>query len=703
MFSTCLAIILAALDVSQPKQHETDTVLRTTAEVRALSQKGPHPPTRCLLRGQITAKCQSIKTILQDATGGFCIHHSQSTKITGGNAIAIGDEVECKGTLAISDFSREEIVRANTINILRHDVPPAPTASTCERILSGQESFNLITVKGTITEVTADEIDQLWHYMILQDNGHSIYVSVPDQDPIPSPLESLVDAEVELTGVCLPNYCAQRLYIGPHLELWSQSCIRIVKPAPSDPFESPYLEDIYHVNPTELAKMSRRTIRGTVAAVWHGNRFLLREDGGRLVRIELARGQKLPACGTEVEAAGHPKTDLFHLNLANAFCRSATQSAVRRNATPKDISPEAIFSERDGRHQINPNFYGQLIRMHGIVRSLPSPENANGLMNIDCNGVLVPVDVSANPSVTEKLVLGCQIEATGICIMETESWRSDNLFPVLGGFTLVPRSPDDIRVLSHPPWWTPARLLIVICSLSAALLGIFIWNRVLNGIVNRRGRQLFKEQIARAEETLKVGERTRLAVELHDSLSQNLAGVDFQITATKSAIRHDPETALTHLETAERMLLSSRTELKRCLWDLRGNTLEEKDMNAAISRTVQPVLGSTKLVVRFNVPRAHLSDTTAHSILCIVRELASNAVRHGHATCVRVAGECREGRITFSVRDDGCGFDTEHHLGLDEGHFGLEGIRDRVARLNGTFAVESSSENGTRAKISIAT
>ncbi|MBQ0031225.1 MAG: ATP-binding protein [bacterium] len=192
-------------------------------------------------------------------------------------------------------------------------------------------------------------------------------------------------------------------------------------------------------------------------------------------------------------------------------------------------------------------------------------------------------------------------------------------------------------------------------------------------------------------------------MELHDSLSQNLAGVDFQITATKSAIRHDPETALTHLETAERMLLSSRTELKRCLWDLRGNTLEEKDMNAAISRTVQPVLGGAKLVVRFNVPRAHLSDTTAHSILCIIRELASNAVRHGRATCVRIAGECSEGRITFSVRDDGCGFDTEHHPGLEEGHFGLEGIRDRVARLNGTFTIESSSETGTRARISIAT
>ncbi|MBQ0031226.1 MAG: hypothetical protein KBT68_00335 [bacterium] len=401
--------------------------------------------------------------------------------------------------MAISDISREDLVYANTMTILRHGNPPVPTASTCARILSRQEIFKLITVKGTITEVTADEINPLWHYMILQNDGLSIYVAVPAKDPLPSPLESLVDAEVELTGVCLPNNCAQRLYIGSHLELWSQSGIRIVKPAPSDPFESPYLENIYHVNPTELAKMSRRIVRGTVEAVWHKNRFLLREDGNRLVRIELARGQTLPACGTAVEAAGHPKTDLFHLNLANAFCRPAARSTVRRTAPPKDVSPEAIFTKRDGRHWINPNFYGRLIRMRGIVRNLPSPGNANGQMNIESDGVLVPIDVSVNPSAAEELVLGCEIEATGICIMETESWRSDNLLPVLGGFTLVPRSPDDIRVLSSPSWWTPARLLVVICSLFAALLGIFIWNRILNRIIIRRGRQLFKDQMARAE------------------------------------------------------------------------------------------------------------------------------------------------------------------------------------------------------------
>ena len=309
--------------------------------------------------------------------------------------------------------------------------------------------------------------------------------------------------------------------------------------------------------------------------------------------------------------------------------------------------------------------------------------------------------MSANPSATDGLVIGCELEATGICIMETQNWGPSNLFPVFGGFTLVIRTPDDIRVLSRPSWWTPARLLAVIASLFAALVAFFVWNRVLNRLVERRGRQLFKEQIARAGESLKVGERTRLAVELHDSLSQNLAGLACQIAAARSSVPPDAAAALRHLDTAERMLLSSRTELRRCLWDLRGDTLEMDNMTDAVRKTVEPVIGNAELTVRFNVPRARLMDSTAHSILCIIRELAANAVRHGHAAHIRVAGEFHDERLSFSVRDDGSGFDTENYAGLADGHFGLEGIRERAGLLAGNLELESAPGKGTKATVSI--
>ena len=75
-------------------------------------------------------------------------------------------------------------------------------------------------------------------------------------------------------------------------------------------------------------------------------------------------------------------------------------------------------------------------------------------------------------------------------------------------------------------------------------------------------------------------------------------------------------------------------------------------------------------------------------------------VRHGGAANIRIAGDVHTGALTLSVRDDGCGFDTSTRPGQTEGHFGLDGIIERLERLGGTFKIESSPGNGTYAVIS---
>ena len=78
-------------------------------------------------------------------------------------------------------------------------------------------------------------------------------------------------------------------------------------------------------------------------------------------------------------------------------------------------------------------------------------------------------------------------------------------------------------------------------------------------------------------------------------------------------------------EYAERMLSSSRSELQRCLFDLRGHALEERNLGDAIRSTLEPLLGAVGLQLEFDVPRRTVSESTAHALLCIVRELVSNA------------------------------------------------------------------------------
>ena len=243
--------------------------------------------------------------------------------------------------------------------------------------------------------------------------------------------------------------------------------------------------------------------------------------------------------------------------------------------------------------------------------------------------------------------------------------------------------------------------MTLVAGLLTLLAGVLVWNRSLNRLATRRGRELADEQISRVLSELKVGERTRLAVELHDSLSQNLAGVACQVGALKNVLGRDPSAVQSRVRTVERMLQSTRSELRNCLFDLRSNVIDDPDMANAIRRTLDEAEIDAEISVRFDVPREKLLDSTAHAILSIVRELAGNAVRHGHATRIRVAGSIDNGHLLFSVRDNGCGFDPDTAPGLSDGHFGLDGIRNRASGFNGTFTVSSSPGRGTRAVVDI--
>ena len=241
----------------------------------------------------------------------------------------------------------------------------------------------------------------------------------------------------------------------------------------------------------------------------------------------------------------------------------------------------------------------------------------------------------------------------------------------------------------------------VIGLLLVILMGVGVWNRALKAIAERTKKELREEVMAHVASDLRVGERTSLAVELHDTIAQNLTGVALEINAANKLIDSDLSSAHRHLDTAAKTLSSCRTELKNCLFDLRGNTLGHRDMDTAIRLSVAPVIGEAELTVRFNVPRERITDASAHAIIRIVRELASNAVRHGGAHKVKIAGAIDEGKLLFSVTDDGCGFDVEQAPGIDECHFGLQGIRERVARFHGEMKIESTPSKGTKVSISL--
>ena len=605
-----------------------------------------------------------------------------------------GDIVHVSGMIA-PDPSGIGIAICSQLVVEAHGNPPTVAEATLSEIKNGKYDNLPVKVQGTIKEVFRDDIDPSWYYLVLTDDDKSIYLTLHASYANLETVQKMTGAFVAVSGLCSPWDYGYRVTLGRLINLLDFKAIEVIRPAPSDPFDVPEVVTIRFPNPEDIPPLERRRLSGKVIAVWHGNRILVKGRNGDVHTVELSGG-KVPACGAMVEAAGLLKTDLYRMNLSDAIWRRTNLTAVKDDDV-EDVS--GILRDENGSVRIIPTVHGRTFRIRGIVQDRPSSDMQYALVTLKCGSETLPVDVSANRSALDGLSVGCVVDVTGTCIVECDNWHSYSAFPHVTGITLVARQPSDVKVVSRPPWWTPGRLVAMIGILIMVIIGIFLWNRILHRIIEKRGRQLFKEQVARIGSELRIDERTRLAIELHDFLAQTLTGIALEINAANRTADTDLAKTHEHLNIASTSLKSCRNELRYCLWDLRNSALEKPNMDEAIRHTLAPHLGDASLYVRFNVPRERISDKTAHAIMRIVRELSVNAVRHGAATSIWVAGSVDGDKLRFSVRDNGSGFDPDSCPSTEQGHFGLTGIRERVDVFEGEMKIASKIGHGTKITI----
>ena len=696
-------VLLASICTALAVCAGTGDVIRTAAELQAAVFDHGELGRKFDIEVRLVTSCKAgneVTFAVDDESGAALIRKDTisfpDTRSWQNKSFPAGTRARITGKTDLGFRSRRPYAYCFTIEATGVGSAPEPTPISNEEFLSGEYDCRLVTIRAMVRDIVVDEISPDYKYVILAMKGE--IVAMPLLADVSALAMLTIGSEIEATGICDPMMLGMRLHLGRYLMVVSQK-VRIIANAKNDPFASPMLEDYTRLRPQDIAALGRHRAIGRVIAAWHGDNALLRCDGDRFVRIETDEGGA-PRYGDTVEAVGFPESDLYRVNLSRAVWRKV-QDGKATDETPRDVTAEELLVDTEGRRRFNPYVHGHAIRLRGIVRNMPGEGNVDGRFNIESGKFIVPIDASATPDALNGLSVGCEVSVAGTCVMEIDNWRPNLPFPAIRGFFLVVRRPSDVAVHSRPSWWTPPRLAAVVGILALVLVGSLVWNALLKHLAERRGRELANTEIAKAESDLKVEERTRLAVELHDSISQNLTGISLAIRAAERLLATDTDGTRGNLKLASASLDSCRQELKNCLWDLRNSTLDEADMSEAIRQTLAPHIGDAELSVRFNVPREKFSDKTAHAILHIIRELATNAVRHGHATHIRVAGSIEDDRLLFSVRDDGCGFDPSVCPGLDEGHFGLQGVRERVNNLQGEVSIESEPGKGTKVSIAV--
>ena len=672
------------------------TPVRTAAELKRILYDEPKSGRPFALAGEIShireSAQQSVAWALHDESGDVIVTAPRSVLP---KEVVAGDRVKIEGKTVTGKYGIVWPFPTNVMHLGRGHAPTATTINTAD-LLSGRHDCRFVRLTGLVKDAFFTEDNPHWAILVLVSDGEVLNVSLPHGGKDHGYFNGLVGATVSIDGVVVPSDNSPRRQLGRILTAAGPDDVRLLAP-PAEASVIPSVDDIRGLRPVEIAALGRHRATGRVLARWRGDRLLLDTAHGNLHEIELAEGP-LPAVGESVEAVGFPESDLYRINLTRAHVRPAS-APPRPDEPPADLHSGNLTEVVNGRTLYNPQAYGRLVRVNGVVRSMPRESDENGLVLIETADALLPADVSANRGILERLALGCRVKVTGRIILETEDWRPNAVFPRIRGIRLVLRTSDDLVVVSRPSWFTPVRLLALLGGLGVLTLLVLVWNFFLRNQSEQRGRKLAAEAIAHAESAFKVEERTRLAVELHDSVAQNLTGVAMELEAAQQYEDGSRPELLRHLHTAWNTLKSCRGELRNCLWDLRSRALEAMDMNETIRRTLLPSVRGVALKIRFNVPRDRFTDNTTHTVLRIIRELAINGIRHGGATEIHVAGTSEDDGIVFSVRDNGSGFDPDFAPGVLLGHFGLEGIRERVRSLGGTLTIDSAVGKGTKATV----
>lgn len=674
---------------------DKQTHIRTISELKrsVLAEEMQHNPFTIDVTFVNRSGCMIF---IEDKGGGFYVEISKDD-ISTYSKLQPGDKVQITGEISLTE-GRRVIPKCKSLSLREHGVAPTPRPTTGKELATGAFDYRYVTLLGTIKDTFFDEIDPGHIYVRVDCDGQNI-TTCPLSTSLPA-LHQIIGAKTQLAGFCDPRPLLRRERIGRFVYLTQPFA---TQPDSSyDPFNVPNLLDKRLLDPKELSSLDRCRAEGLVIATWNDYNALVQVKGNfrdEFVRVSFALPD-IPRCNEQVEVSGFPGTDFYEFTLSRAIWRPRPSSTESAAPIPITTDIRTLRVNESGRPRHHPFLINHLVTVRGHVRDISNPIK-NAKLLLESNGFSINVNISSCPGILEQNLKDCEVAATGYVIPDVEGWSPNNFFPKIQDLFIVMRTPDDLTVIAHPPWWTPFRLLVMVIILLIIIMCIVSWNIMLRRLAERRGRELAAETVSHAEANMRTFERTRLAVELHDALSQNLTGVAMRIQAAEQYAEGASPELTENLSIAERTLKSCRTELKNCLWDLRNQALEEATIDAAIRLTLKPYLSDVSLALRFNVPRSRVTDNTMHTLLRIIRELAVNGIRHGHASEIKIAGSIEDNVLKFSVADNGCGFDPNLCPGVDQGHFGLEGIRERIRLMSGTMTVSSQPGQGSKTTIAL--
>ena len=178
-----------------------------------------------------------------------------------------------------------------------------------------------------------------------------------------------------------------------------------------------------------------------------------------------------------------------------------------------------------------------------------------------------------------------------------------------------------------------------------------------------------------------AAERRRIEQNLHDGAQQRLNALLVRLRLGAEQVVDSPETAAGRLESAERELGEAIEELRELAHGIHPSVLTEKGLAQALT----DLAARSAIPVHLELTPTRVDATAEVTAYFVVAEAVTNARKHAHATSIDVQATVFRGLLRVVIADDGRG-------GADESAgSGLQGLRDRVEAIGGSFVVRSAA------------
>jgi diguanylate cyclase (GGDEF)-like protein/PAS domain S-box-containing protein len=413
---------------------------------------------------------------VQDSTGGIWVD-LRGSKLTPPRQ---GQRLDLRGTAQLG-FS--PYIAQPTWRFEGTSPPPSPISLTYQQIITGAWDARWLQIDGVVRSF----VQQLEGSVLVMDVATptgSFKVRVPDyHGSFPM---NLVDARVRFRGVCGAAFNRRNQLTAINLLVPSLADIRILEPAPPDPF-AVAITPIAGIRrfSADLPDVHRVKVKGIVTAPFlRRGLFLTDPTGG--VYAESQDGTPLQA-GDEVEVVGFPAQGEY-----SPVLRSAILHPTGRH---QPVEPLPIT----GKMALHGGYDAQLVRIEGVVRSSSqSPTSPSLTVESDDHIVFAAPSTSLQASLS-SIPVGARVALIGICSIKTD----ENGNP--SAFEIVLRSSSNLTVLSRPPWLNGRRALYILVLAIVVSLAILGWVVILR----RRVRQQTGIIEAKLQNEMALEERYR--------------------------------------------------------------------------------------------------------------------------------------------------------------------------------------------------